>query len=426
MAMRDKNSPAEDDVRRSHKLRAFNPSVHQSHMACLWQCPRRYMFRYRLGLRLRFRLLEAPEVGTAFHKMLEILYKGGTMESAYEATVAQAGAKCVKIRKEAEPLNMLDVADGMCERAMMATERGIVMARIFWEVPKHRLDPEWYTVVGTEIGLHHIPMRNIKHRGSGTIDLLWYSARLKGLFIWDHKTVKAGDNLDEYSMTLSYNFQARWYRVLLDEALKQGILDDEVRDPQTGKTHSLSDLPIVGFILSCMVKPGFTHKEWQTDEQYLKEMEDFYAGRKGPTINKKGKSPFKLDGTPKKGYDEEGYLLDEEGARKEYTLWDHSEKADVWAKSPPYKQALCRFNEAPWNPEVEHLARMTANAARIRPLLSNFPRYGQLNGSCRSMYGTPCPNARLCGTSMLNWGEILAKEYEVVDPDPEVEVAHGS
>ena len=403
-----------DDVRNYVSVPVLSPPVHQSHLSDWWTCPRYYFFRYRLGLVPKMQTPGAKDIGHFFHKALEVLYLGGTLMEASSAVGGELDTLERTIRKVCQEKGVLDVADSTCQRLSEYATQGLLMARIFYE--RFPIDPDRFSVVHCEIDVENIPLTEIGHSIGGRLDLMLYCRKTKGLYVFDHKTIAASQNLTEYSEHLSYDFQARLYRRLAICVTDGTLPPLEFKEPKTGKRMTTEGLPVLGFVLNGMRKFEFTQKEGQTDDMFLSEILDYYEARQSPHYFKKHADPFKKNGEPRKGVDEDGFILDvDSGERKKYYHWDHRDKADLWAASPPMQQFLVRFNEPELPDELALILGLVGRAARCRPTTDNFPRLGELTGHCRYFYGRPCTFRKLCPVHPVNWDAIIHGEFNHED-----------
>lgn len=239
------------------KLKPLPVVCRQSTIACALACPRKWWYRYRMGITLRgTQVKESATLGTIYHR-LQCLGPGseGTVKAE---TVRQQQALM-------DQVNRGEDIDGQTARmAGMLTDlynKAVAMARVSWD----KYPQPWYLkTVGTEIK-HSTTVGDVVVEG--TIDKLQlneYNADKWGIWIRDYKST--GRSLVALFGGMAWSLQARIYRLLMADYLK---------------TTKYSETPIRGFILDGILKPGI--KLSRTDEKNAKvwniPVEDAYLRR---------------------------------------------------------------------------------------------------------------------------------------------------
>lgn len=409
----DLNKLKPDDIRRYTGLTVYSPCVHQSHLSDWWTCPRYYFMKYRLGLRPKMQLPGALDLGQAAHAALEVLYTTGDMVEASVAVNRMMVQKQDSIRAAASDTGQLDRADGLCARIEENAAVGLTLAGLFYNA--NPLDSNEFRVLKTEFGAEDLTVVGLDAKIGGRIDALIYSRRFHGLFILDFKTVAAKTDLTTYGQHLGYDFQGRWYRILASEILLRER-PIEFAEPGTDEMLSTADLPILGFMICAMLKPTISQKMDQSLDEFMEELKDYYSAQRGGAHHRKHADPFKMNGEPRKGVDRDGYMIDDDGTRKVYYKWDHTDLLSQWQASAPYQVFTVKLNEPILPADVKMIAELVGRASRCLPTVTNFPRFGELTGHCRNMYGRPCQFSRLCSVHPRNWMSIINDEFRAEDP----------
>lgn len=162
-------------------MTAFN----ESRLQCFRECPCRYYWRYRRGLRKKREHAEALDFGTAVHEGLKVFYRGGTTEQ-----VAEEFSKSLQ-EKDLE-------------------QYGLLMLRGYftkWE----RKDRETWEVLATEQELWY---DNGTVELGGRLDLVIEDKAVGGIWHVQHKTLAAQSSLERYVQSQEMCEHEKLYRVL--------------------------------------------------------------------------------------------------------------------------------------------------------------------------------------------------------------------
>jgi hypothetical protein len=220
---------------------------------------------------------ESAELGKIYHKFQQF---GPGEEAKVKAWIRERQTNLSKKIDKGEDL------DGQIARLIsaltVATNKAEAMAKIFWE--KYPT-PSYLKTIGTEI--KHRAEVTISISGKpvtipleGTIDKLVQDTRSGDVWERDHKST--GRSLHLLFEGFPWSIQARLYRILGADYLKQKAIDGKIK----------------GFILDGILKPGIklcakdnkNAKLWDCtpDEAYLRRVREWYndkeAEKEGSTI----------------------------------------------------------------------------------------------------------------------------------------------
>jgi len=110
--------------------------VRSSGIHCLRECPRKFLFRYRCGLRLKGERAFALDVGTVFHNIMAHLHYVGPphdIDTALAATSTWVQEKSVGFQALADDTGLMP--DGTpIEKLIQETERSYSLARVMAQV----------------------------------------------------------------------------------------------------------------------------------------------------------------------------------------------------------------------------------------------------------------------------------------------------
>jgi hypothetical protein len=395
---------AADHIGRFIAVEPLSPPVHQSFMTDWWTCPRYFLWKNRYGLRLKGQRPTAADVGTFFHKAMEILAKtGGDLVSATNAVAVLYEEKKAALEKHFYEIGKPDLAAIIGDDLDRKADLGLLMARIFWK--KKPLSEDRFIVLGCETTIEtHID--EIKHDAQITIDQLIYCRQSGGLYIHDYKTMGQLMTIEKWRKGAEYDYQGRWYRLVLSRFYEK---NGDMPIPGTDKT--VGEVPVLGFLVSAMERPTIRMKREQSIDEFLQECFDYYEGRADQNpqpkqSTKKGEPAFDEEGKPI-------WIVDKEtGEPKLYHRWDHTDKQFQWMDRPPMDHIMVRFNEPLFPDELLMIATLTGKAMNAAPTLSNFPRFGRLTKACSMMYNKGCPYVKLCSANSYRWQEIIDDDYD--------------
>lgn len=401
-----------DDIRRFIAGDAPPYPVHQSFMTDLWRCPRYFVLKNRFGLKPKGQGPTAADIGTFFHKAIEVLYNGNRpFDEAVAAVHLLADEKKVALTDYYNRAKLSDLGESLCQLVDKSADLGLVMARIYRDEPKNNVDPNRFILVSIEQDIE-VWLPEIRHTAKCRLDQVLYCRQSEGLYLWDYKTVSDKQPLSDYASGLEYDFQGRFYRLALSRWLEEHGRDYPIPGltGKSGRPLTLADVPVRGLVIAAMNKPSIRQKQGQVFEDFLVECTDYYAGRTDSNPQPKQRTK---GGAPAYGDDGEPlWILGEDGTPKLYPRWDHSLRRAQWVEDPPMQLFLVRFNEEVYPQELRQISSMTARAMRCRPTLSNFPRFGRLTGQCSMMYNRPCPFRELCQKPPSYWQGVVDARFD--------------
>lgn len=369
-----------------------SPQVRSSSMATYFKCQRRFLLEYRCGIVPRLSG-SALVKGTLVHLGAAYLYSGKPMEEALTAIRQRESehARQVSSWVEAKKLTT-EEADRVLDRLEDDTVMALAMVKALYQISP--ISMQEFEVVGTEVEA------TFNILGS-RLDLLLRSREADpiygcpALWVFDFKTT---DDPEKYKRVASYAMQPRLYR-------------------WTGGSLSPSE-PVAGCVYVCLQKPSIKRKEWQSRDDYLREIEDWYACRDDSV------GVILPDGTPE---------TFKSGPRKGMPKprWEHSKNASLFQFQPPVVMFRHRFLRADdcerafeADPELAHMVVQVKEAGERLPLLPLFPRTGEAAGHCNSYGG--CPYLPFCQESNeWLWPQVFERGFTIRTPEDETSPSEG-
>ena len=230
--------------------------ISQSCVACGLRCKRKFLYRYRWGLRPKIEEFKvAASCGTLFHRLMELGPSG--IETVREQVRADQTVLMGRIQ------NGEDLTGELARAAQGLTElfnKALVMAQLFWT--KFPVPPNIKTL-GRELVVEMPPDANCKYIRRGKIDQLVLDEDTRDVWVRDTKTTSR-----DIAFTLSgcgWSIQSRFYRMLATHYVEN--LENNVN--LSGK--------IRGFIYDVAQVPGIKFCKKDADfAAYLKRVEQWY------------------------------------------------------------------------------------------------------------------------------------------------------
>lgn len=347
------------DIRSILPLTVVQPPVRQSNAGHFVQCPRYYLLRDMVGLVPKGTYHSAPEIGVLYHGLMESYVRGlpkQERDDRFNSAVAQAVADA---RDWGVETGNMKKADDTCRTIEKDGLVAYAMAEYTWA--KAPLNLKRFTPILTEVSLEaEVPGLGVTTKG--IVDLLLWDSQSKGYWLYDYKSTSR--DLGAILPTLGFDFQARIYRVLVEEALEAGL------GLPNGDVATRA--PVRGFAWGYIKVPTIRLKRDQTVEDYCEEVREWYeaTGR-------------------------------------------HEDKKAERVMEPVCQTGTMAFTGERYDAELMYVYRMMKEANARTPTLDNFPRLGKLHGMCSGRFGRPCEFLDLCGSPPSEWAQKVLKSYKV-------------
>lgn len=346
-------------------------AVRQSMVADYAACPRYFLWKDRFGL-VRKGHKSAPFIGQLFHLAMGAYYKGLAPVQVEQATSGYVQEYINTLVAETESTVVgFDTVDIM-NRVNRDAAKALAMAAVYWK--RFPLDSTAYEVIAVEQELT-VDLPSPLGRIAGRIDLmLRHKQEPAGLFVVDHKTTSR--DLNTFMSCRSYSTQLRLYRLLAEAYSERHF-----------------GLPVHGMIYNLIQRPSIHVKTWQSFNEYLQEMDDWYDGK----VDSQATEVYKTG--PKKGLPK--------------PRWDHSGNVERWALSGlPIRHHVCRYTEQNMPADFSLKLQLVGRACRADASLENFPTLGVDNDRCTDMYGRACPYLPLCSSEDSFYHSIISRMFE--------------
>ncbi len=337
-----------------HKI--YKPLVHSTNTKTHLECPRKFYYRERLGLRRRGLYSAGIHRGQVFHMVAAMLFEGKTAQEAYKTVHALMRLTQQDLRDSAHPTSGLlpsgKPVDTVCDDIEVDTWKAYTMARVFYK--KWPPDVKRFKILAVERKVL-MTVSGISRPVSLQLDLVLAERGTKNIWIMDHK-VTSGKPWDMVH-ALRFELQSHLYRL--------GAWAEFPHNPVRGMIHNVIKVPGIKYCPKTKDKPedgGINH--------YLERVVEWYE---------KGEAEADLGGM----------------------------------KQAPLVQSEVLFLEdRPPRDMMLNLGRASVAANRVARL-SDYPRCGN-NYTCVGMAGMfPCEYLSLCATeSPQDWkGRIAAGEF---------------
>lgn len=356
-----------DDVRKFVHLDVLPlDTIRQSNTGTFAACPRKFLYSERMGLQ-RAGYKQAPMIGQWFHLCHSARYAGRD-ELAVESILGAAVDDFLEtLNAWVENGGSIQWAENLQAQVQKDSQLARIMSKIHWE--QKPLDTDSFDVISLEEDMT-VKLPDVPVPLGGRLDLvLYHKKKPEGIVVVDHKTTTR--NPRDWMRAVKFSSQPQIYRVLAEERFK--------------------GQPVIGMIHNLVKRPRLSWKDWQSWDDYLQEIRDWYQGRSDQV----GTGDTYKSG-PRKG--------------RPRPRWDHTDKKDEWNRNPPIESFFTIFTSNPTPTEFMKKMHMMARAATCTPSLSNFPRLGADAGRCEQ-YGSICPFIDLCDSGPEQWESIIEEDF---------------
>jgi hypothetical protein len=331
--------------------------IRSSSMSTLEECPRKFLYRDRLGLRPPG-YSSALSVGSLFHKALQTYFLGGNAQARSEAISAVALQTMTELRPHANQVGLLpDGTDFMtvCREIEEDEHKAEAMAEVF--IHFHPFDLDKWEILKTPDGKPIVELLLEAHAPGITqplrspCDLALLKKGTSEVWIVDHKTTSMSPKVR--AMALQISTQAKLYRLVLQSNLdawqqERLLVGDALQ--VVGSIHNIIKKPTIKYCPDTKDKGGF--------HTYIARMIEWYKANDDSMI-----------------------------------------------------QAFTRFSGPPCDDELlTRLHRIDGAASTMSPALPTFFRAGDY--VCHT-FNRPCPYLPLCTSDPAMWGDLIQSHYKI-------------
>ncbi len=381
-------------------LRTYKPTIRSSGMAMFDTCKRRFLYRYRFGLRPRT-YTSALNIGQFYHIIMSELYAGVPLGPALGKATEHATEVQEALTKSTSDAGLLPSGAPLTDTlTQMIADLQLAKVMATWVWTNYPVDfTHW------EVLFHPEMLINLSYTTLATpirvrVDVLLKNRLNNDVWIRDHKTTGLISTTDRARM-VTMEIQPRLYRLAVDGLLASHNQEHGTKYKCVGMMHDIIQKPRLQFSPNGLDAIVF---------EYPKIIQDKIAFGKPLTL-KQEQTREKYDrqitadavhGSPWKKY------LDR------VTTW-YSTQRETNPDNPPFLRSKMRWSEPPMYSELLLQLRQACAASRAIPNLAKFYRAG---GACFN-YNKRCPYWDLCTTRLSAWQGIIERNFDVVSRDEE-------
>lgn len=396
-------------------LKTYYPTLRSSAMTLFEQCKRKYLYRYRLGLRPRA-YMSALHTGDIYHQIMCELYSGRDMGQALGITSATVVKRREQLEKSADELGMLPNGKTI-EKVLTALMSDTQLAKVLaiWVWKHYPMDlTKWVQVLPPET-LIECKYETLNQLIRIRLDALIRKVDSDEVWIVDHKTTSMQSPTVRAKSVLM-EIQPKLYRIAVDSYLKG-----------YNKEHG-TKLKCVGIIHNFIKKPGI---------RFCPDTTDRLRTTFSPAIAKKlGKNPNNLvafhDSLTEKQREvygseaalilaDEQFMCPWEKYLTRVEQW-FSNEAKMNPEDPPYLRSRVRFVEPVMTTEILVQLRQADRAARTWPDFSKF--YRDPSGTACYKFNSQCPYWDMCTNPISTWPRLIHCGFDIKTRDEEDEDKH--
>ena len=391
-------------------LKVFEPTIRSTAMTQFETCKRKYMYRYRLGLRPRS-YMSALYIGDIYHRILCELYCGQPLPQALGIVSKVALDQQIKLESMANDMGMLPNGkpiETSLNKLRADTQLATVMATWVWE--HFPIDFNiWESVLPPET-LIECKYDTIKQPIRVRVDALIKKRDKDEVWIVDHKTTGMMSPTIRAKAVLM-EVQPKLYRIAVQSWLEQ-------HNKEQG-----TNLNCVGIIHNFIKKPGIGFSPERNDKLHV-EFSEVIRKKLGQRADGSSMTVKQCEVWKK----EESLITSD---RKFGTPWEkylarvakwYADEARMKPEDPPYLRSRMRFLEPIMTTELLTQLRQANHASRAHPHFSKF--YRDPAGTACYNYNVQCPYWDLCTNPVSTWARIIAGGFDVVTRDEEDEEKH--
>lgn len=238
-------------------LKVLKPRIRSSAVATLHDCPRKFLYECRLGLKPRG-FSPALETGTVYHLIMAALYAGQPETRAGEAAAQYAEKLAESLEDSADEGGFLPGGmsiEKAIEDSCQACQLGQAMAIANWRDCPFPAD-EWDVLAVEKLIDIDLKSPRIPAPIRVRLDLLLKHRETKLCWITDHKTTSKSPT--QRAAALLYDFQSHLYRIGATFAFP----NEEI----AGILHNITQKPTIRY---CGKDPNYEH--------YIKRVQEWYG-----------------------------------------------------------------------------------------------------------------------------------------------------
>jgi hypothetical protein len=246
------------------------PLIRSSPLGCLDDCPRKFLYTYKLGIQTR--KYESPLVlGQMVHSILEGLFLGFTEEEALNASALQMKKEFDRLTEATGPDGFIGLEDAgvMLKQLDEDFHKARAMALIFWRsVP---FDPSKWEILKAPDGTRMAEvLLETKYPGLSVplltpTDLALVKKETGGVWIVDYKTT--GMDAKVRAIPTKFSGQLQLYRIGLQAHLDEWGRGEKVE----GSLHAIIQKPGIKYCPRTKDKAGF--------HSYITRLAEWYKAK---------------------------------------------------------------------------------------------------------------------------------------------------
>lgn len=372
-------------------LPILSPAIRSSAVTVAHRCPAEFMWRYRYGLRMKGSYRTALSVGTAFHKMMEFLFKGLTREAAIGTLKHLVAQEEMRLLQATEAKTGLLPGGYDPAETIRKVGRDSLLARAMglfvWDVVADKLGLEGMNTLSVE-RLIKLTLPQVRRPIVVKCDILLYDAPQRHVWFVDWKTTSQHplDTATRYR----YGIQAKLYRWGVQKWIDSG------ESPIWKRGGTDKPPRVIGALHIILQKPGIRLSG--DDRDYTEHDHELKSGPRKGEIEKRRE----YVGEPRF----ENYV-------KRVDRWYRDRHAES-AEDPPI---ICNWTRLADNrregAELRGQLQYTGRLARTGIDLGTFYR---VDSQCVSPAFGRCEFMPLCSVDPAAWAMTIGQAYEY---DPE-------
>jgi len=339
--------------------KVIRPPLRVSALKLFQECPRKYMFQERLGLRRRGEYRSSIEVGILFHDLLAQVLMGSPVEALDRLVAERVRQHTEKLQADADELGLLpngySVLDAI-ETAERDGQMALAMAQAYLHYyPVEKLQ-QHYEVVALETP-YGLRVGGLKQPIVIRVDMLLRHRKTGAYWLLDYKTT--GIPANQRALIIPLEVQPRLYLWVLYEVLR-------ARYPN-------QDIKLGGTIHAVIRRPTIRRRRGELTDEYIERVRNWYH-----------------------------------------------EKGMTDPEDPPLYQSVI---PVPNPLVTEDLLRRLAILDRAARCRLNLGFFHPNPASCCGRYGnTVCPYLDICRRRVELWTDVIRENYRH-EPRPEEALA---
>lgn len=256
-------------------IKVLRPDLRSSAVATWQECRRKFLFKERLGLKLKGDYSPARETGVTFHELMAAYYTGAATDSLDRIVATRTRELFDGIDTAVDPQtgllpngkSLLEVRDGIEKDGALALAMARQVAALY---PREDL-LKHYEIVGVEVPFR-IRLRGFCRPLTVRIDMLLRHRKTLAYWVIDFKTTSLSPQVRAAS--LPFEFQPRFYQWVLWMGLHLQGVEARGETPETATPDP--SLKIGGYIHYLVRKPTIRLKRGENFEEFIGRVESWY------------------------------------------------------------------------------------------------------------------------------------------------------